>query len=91
VAWLLLLALLGFLMVSTWRYHSFKGISFSKAYSPLIIILVAGFMYGVVNYAQLLLLALATAYVASGIVIRIGGILRRRLKSAHPAPEIKIA
>ena len=91
VAWLALLALLGFLMVSTWRYYSFKGISFSKAYSPLIIILVAGFMYGVVNYAQLLLLALATAYVASGIVIRIGGILRRRLKPAHRAPEIKIA
>src|SRR5512146_449861 len=26
VAWLCLLALLGFLMVSTWRYYSFKGI-----------------------------------------------------------------
>jgi hypothetical protein len=36
-------------------------------------------------------LAMATAYVASGIVIRIGGILRRRLKPAPPAPEIKIA
>ena len=35
VAWLALLALLGFLMVSTWRYYSFKGISLSKAYSPL--------------------------------------------------------
>jgi CDP-diacylglycerol---serine O-phosphatidyltransferase len=91
VAWLLLLALLGFLMVSTWRYYSFKGISFSKAYSPLIIILVAGFIYGVVNYAQLLLLALSTAYVASGIVIRIGGILRRRMRSTPRVPEIKIA
>ena len=91
VAWLALLALLGFLMVSTWRYYSFKGISFSKAYSPLIIILVACFIWGVVNYAQLLLLALATAYVASGILIRIGGILRRRMKPAPPAPEIKIA
>jgi CDP-diacylglycerol--serine O-phosphatidyltransferase len=90
-AWLLLLALLGFLMVSTWRYHSFKGISFSKAYSPLIIILVAAFIYGAWNYGQILFLALATAYVASGIAIRIGGILRRRLKPAHPAPEIKIA
>ena len=26
------------------------------------------------------------AYVGSGIVIRIGGVLRRRLKHAHPAP-----
>ena len=91
VVWLGLLALLGFLMVSTWRYYSFKGISFSKAYSPLIIILVGAFIYGVANYAQLLFLALATAYVASGIVIRIGGVLRRRLKSTPPAPEIKIA
>jgi CDP-diacylglycerol---serine O-phosphatidyltransferase len=91
VAWLLLLALLGFLMVSTWRYYSFKGISFSKAYSPLIIILVGGFIYGVWNYAQLLFLAMATAYVASGIVIRIGGLVRRRLKPTHRVPEIKIA
>ena len=91
VAWLGLLVLLGFLMVSTWRYYSFKGISFSKAYSPLIMILVGGLIYGVVNYAQLLFLALSTAYVASGIAIRIGGILRRRLKPARPAPEIKIA
>jgi hypothetical protein len=36
-------------------------------------------------------LAMATAYVASGILIRIGGILRRRFKAAPPAPEIKIA
>ena len=93
VAWLCLLALLGFLMVSTWRYYSFKGISLSKAYSPLIIILVGAFIYGVRNYPQLLFLAMATTYVASGIVIRIGGILRRRLRHAPPppTPEIKIA
>ena len=38
------------------------------------------FIYGIWNYAQLVLLTLATAYVASGIVIRIGGIVRRRLQ-----------
>jgi CDP-diacylglycerol--serine O-phosphatidyltransferase len=91
VAWLGLLALLGFLMVSTWRYYSFKGISFSKAYSPLIIILVGGFIYGFWNYAQLLFLALTTTYVASGIVIRVGGIVRRRLRATPQTREIKIA
>ncbi len=80
VAWLALLLLLGFLMVSTWRYYSFKGISFSKGYSPLIIILVGAFIYGLFNYAQLLFLAMASSYVASGILIRIGGIVRRRFK-----------
>ena len=91
IAWLALLALLGFLMVSTWRYYSFKGISFSKAYSPLIIILVGGLIYGTWNYAQLLFLAFSITYIASGILIRIGGLMRRRLKSAPPTPEIKIA
>jgi CDP-diacylglycerol--serine O-phosphatidyltransferase len=80
IAWLCLLLLLGFLMVSTWRYHSFKGISFSKGYSPLIIILVGGFIYGLFNYAQLLFLAMASSYMVSGILIRLGGILRRRPK-----------
>jgi CDP-diacylglycerol---serine O-phosphatidyltransferase len=85
VAWLALLLLLGFLMVSTWRYYSFKGISLNRAYSPLIVILVGAFIYGMWNYAQLLMLSMAATYVASGIVIRFGGILRRRMKH-HPPP-----
>jgi CDP-diacylglycerol--serine O-phosphatidyltransferase len=92
VLWLGLLALLGFLMVSTWRYYSFKGINLTKAYSPLIVILVGGFIYGVWNYSQPLLLAMAIAYVGSGIVIRIGGLLRRRLRHSPPPvhPEHQI-
>jgi CDP-diacylglycerol---serine O-phosphatidyltransferase len=91
VLWLGLLLLLGFLMVSTWRYYSFKGISLSKAYSPLIIILMGAFIYGFWNYSQPLLLAMSATYVASGIVIRIGGIVRRRLRhSPPPQPEHQI-
>jgi CDP-diacylglycerol--serine O-phosphatidyltransferase len=85
-AWLALLLLLGFLMVSTWRYYSFKGISLSKPYTPLILILLGAFIYGMWNYAQLMLLAMSAAYVASGIAIRIGGVIRRRLRHAHPTP-----
>jgi CDP-diacylglycerol--serine O-phosphatidyltransferase len=84
--WIALLAALSFLMVSTWRYYSFKDLSFSKAYSPLIIILLGGFIFGMWNYSQALLLAMTGAYVASGIVIRAGGIIRRRLKPA-PSPR----
>jgi CDP-diacylglycerol--serine O-phosphatidyltransferase len=87
VFWLGLLALLGFLMVSTWRYYSFKGINLTKAYSPLIVILVGGFIYGVWNYSQPLLLLMASAYVGSGIVIRIGGVLRRRLRHVPPPTQ----
>ena len=41
--------------------------------------LLGALIYGIWNYGQLLLLAVAGAYVASGIVIRIGGIVRRRV------------
>jgi len=83
VAWLALLALLSFLMISTWRYYSFKGVNLSKPYTPLIIILMAMVIYAVWNYAQPVLLIMASCYMASGIVIRLGGMIRRRLK---PAP-----
>jgi CDP-diacylglycerol---serine O-phosphatidyltransferase len=86
IMWLLLLLLLGFLMVSTWRYYSFKGISLNRAYSPLIIILLGGFIYAIWNYAAPVLLILGVAYVGSGIVIRIGGIIRRRLRHAPSRP-----
>jgi CDP-diacylglycerol--serine O-phosphatidyltransferase len=76
-AWLVLLAVLGLLMVSTWRYYSFKGVSLSKPYTPLIFILVGAFIYLTWNWPQPVLLALPTAYVGSGIVIRVGGLIRR--------------
>jgi CDP-diacylglycerol--serine O-phosphatidyltransferase len=84
--WLVLLAVLGLLMVSTWRYHSFKGVSLSKPYTPLLIILIGGFIYLTWNWPQPVMLAMPAAYVASGIVIRIGGIIRRRLRHQPPPP-----
>jgi CDP-diacylglycerol---serine O-phosphatidyltransferase len=86
IAWLALLLLLGFLMVSTWRYYSFKGISLNKAYSRLILILVGALIYSIANYSRAVLLAMALFYVGSGIVIRLGGMIRRRLRPAPRGP-----
>ena len=83
VAWLALLVLLGFLMVCTWRYYSFKGINLNKPYTPLLFVLMGGLIYGIWNWPQPVLLAMACAYVGSGIAIRIGGIVRRRLRRAR--------
>jgi CDP-diacylglycerol--serine O-phosphatidyltransferase len=85
-AWLGLLLLLGFLMVSTWRYYSFKGINLSKPYTPMIVILVAALIYTTWNWPQPVLLALAISYVGGGILIRIGGIIRRRFRPTPPHP-----
>jgi CDP-diacylglycerol---serine O-phosphatidyltransferase len=87
VAWLGLMALLAFLMVSTWRYHSFKELNLLRPRSPLSAIVLGGFIYLIWNYSQPVLLVMGTAYVSSGIVIRVGGIVRRLLRPTPPRPQ----
>jgi CDP-diacylglycerol--serine O-phosphatidyltransferase len=82
--WLVLLVILGLLMVSTWRYYSFKGIGLGTPYTPLIIILFGGFIYLTWNWPQPVLLALPAVYVASGIITRVAGSIRRRLRHLPP-------
>jgi CDP-diacylglycerol--serine O-phosphatidyltransferase len=86
VVWLALLLLLGFLMVSTWRYYSFKGVNLSKPYTPLILLVLGVLITAIWFFPQPLLVGMAATYVASGIIIRVGGIIRRRLRHAPPPP-----
>jgi CDP-diacylglycerol--serine O-phosphatidyltransferase len=91
VGWLVLLAFVSFLMVSTWRYYSFKDLNLMRPRSPLTIILVGGLIYLIWNYSQPVLLICAASYVASGIAIRIGGIVRRYLRPTRPEqPEHQV-
>jgi CDP-diacylglycerol--serine O-phosphatidyltransferase len=76
-AWIATLALLGFLMVSTWRYYSFKDINLRSPRSSLIVVILGALIVAVWNYSQIVMLLMAMAYVMSGIVIRVLGILRR--------------
>ena len=86
-AWLVLVALLSFLMVSTWRYRSFKDFSLVRPRSPISVVLLGMMIYLIWNYSQPVLLGLAVVYVASGIVVRLGGILRRKSRGTHRPPE----
>jgi CDP-diacylglycerol--serine O-phosphatidyltransferase len=89
--WLALTGLLGFLMVSTWRYPSFKDINLSRPRSPLILVLLGSLIILIWNFSQPVLLGLTICYVGSGIVIRAGGIIRRRFKHAPPrTPEHQV-
>lgn len=84
LTWLIAVTIVALLMVSTWRYPSFKQISASKPRSPLVV-LALGAVAIIWAWSQPVLLIMAIAYVLSGIVIRIGGIVRRRVKSRPPA------
>ncbi len=85
LAWLVLMALLAFLMVSTWRYRSMKDVQLLAPRSPLTVIVWGGFFYLIWNFPEPVLLAMAVTYVGSGIVVRLGGIVKRRLR--HPVPR----
>ena len=80
VAWLCLLALLSFLMVSTWRYPSFKDLNLLQPRSPLMFVLLGSMIYLILNFSHPVLLAMASCYVGSGIAIRVAGVVRRKLR-----------
>ena len=91
LAWLALVGLEAFLMVSTWRYRSFKDLNLLKPRSPFSIVLLGSFIFVLWNYSQPALLAISTTYVSSGILVRLGGLIKRYLFPGTPPPAPKEA
>jgi CDP-diacylglycerol---serine O-phosphatidyltransferase len=92
VGWLILVGITALLMVSTWRYPSFKQVSVSKPRTPLIVLLVGCAAFLIWEWSQPFLLAAASFYAFTGIAIRIGGVLRRyrRARTGAPVPEHQV-
>lgn len=92
IVWLILVGIVGLLMVSTWRYPSFKQLGMSKPRSPLMVLIVAGALFVIWMWSQPVLLVMAVTYVCSGILIRAGGIIRRRRRTPPAAslPEHQV-
>ena len=88
--WMALIGLLAFLMVCTWRYRSFKDFNLLSPRSFKSVITLGSIIYLLFNFSQPVLLAVASAYVGSGIVVRIGGLISRRSKSAAHSPEAQV-
>jgi CDP-diacylglycerol--serine O-phosphatidyltransferase len=86
-AWLALMALMSFLMVSTWRYRSFKDLNLLRPGSPFSLLLFGAFFYLLWNYSRLVLAVIGVLYVSSGIVVRIAGILKWRFHGGGTVPE----
>jgi len=70
---------MSFLMVSTWRYPSFKDVHLVRPRSPMMVVLVASVIFLIYIAPQPMLFLIAASYVMTGILIRAGGIVRRRL------------
>jgi len=83
LAWLAVIGILAFLMVSRVRYYSFKTLDLRRPRSYLVIILLGLIVYMLVAYSEPVLLILALSYALSGPVSRGTSKFRPR----PPAPE----
>jgi CDP-diacylglycerol--serine O-phosphatidyltransferase len=84
VIWLLLLAAAAFLLVSTWRFYSFKDIDLRSRHPFTVIVLVGALLAAIALFSRYTLFAIALSYMLSGVLVRLFYVLRRR--SSHPTP-----
>ncbi len=86
VLWCGLMASLGFLMISGWRYRSFKELNFMRR-PALGVVFFASLIFLVWNFSQPVLLTMAAMFACSGVLTRIMSLFRKRTpEAAKPEP-----
>ena len=88
ITWLAMVAAVGYLMVSTWRFYSFKDIDFRSRHPFRLIILLGALIAGIWFFSKPALFAVALLYTFSGVFWRLQWMLRRR---NQPPPAYKEA
>ncbi len=84
-SWLMMVVVVGYLMVSTWRFYSFKDIDFGSRRPFRLIILMAIVGSLILQFSRPVLFVIAIVYMASGVLWRLQWILRRKNPPAPPA------
>lgn len=84
VVWLAVFLGTSLLMVSRWRYYSFKDVDLLRRRRFVAVVGIGALLAAVWFYSEPVLLAIALAYAGSGVVTRAGGAFRRRF--ARPLP-----
>jgi CDP-diacylglycerol---serine O-phosphatidyltransferase len=82
--WMALVGLIGFLMVSTWRFWSGKEINLSNRHPFQWIVLIGLVLYALVFFSQYVLILMALMYMFSGILARIAYSWRRGRRVLPP-------
>ena len=86
LTWLAMVATVGYLMVSTWRFYSFKDIDFRTRRPFRLIVLLAALIGLVLLFSRKVLFAMALLYMVSGVFWRLQWIFRRRSGPPPPPP-----
>ncbi len=85
LAWLAMVTTVGYLMVSTWRFYSFKDIDFRSRHPFRLIIFLAALFAGIWFFSRPVLFFVALFYMISGVFWRAQWIFRPRSDSSPPA------
>jgi CDP-diacylglycerol--serine O-phosphatidyltransferase len=85
--WSFLILILAFLMISTVRYYSFKEFGVKKARPSLALFGTAMLISLIYLYSEVMLLAIATVYVSSGLIHELVLVVRRFLPSSTTRSE----
>ena len=88
LTWLAMVTTVGYLMVSTWRFYSFKDIDFRSRRPFRLIIFFAAFIAAIWFFSRQVLFFIALLYMISGVFWRLQWIFRRR-PSPPPPPPIR--
>jgi CDP-diacylglycerol--serine O-phosphatidyltransferase len=90
LTWLIILVVASYLMVSTWRFYSFKDIDF-RARQPFRLIVIFGLLFAAIwFFSRPVLFVIALAYMFSGIFWRLHWIFRRR-RNPPPPPYQEVS
>jgi CDP-diacylglycerol--serine O-phosphatidyltransferase len=88
ITWMLVMVAAGYLMVSTWRFYSFKDIDF-RSRQPFQLIILFGLLFAAVwFFSRWVLFIIALTYMFSGVLWRLQWIFRRK-GSPSPPPAYK--
>src|SRR5450432_3234027 len=89
ITWMLIVVTAAYLMVSTWRFYSFKDIDFNSRQPFRLIVLLALLIAGIWVFSRPVLFIIALTYMFSGVFWRLQWVFRR--KRNPPPPPYKEA
>ena len=84
MSWLMMVVVVGYLIVSTWRFYSFKDIDFRSRRPFRLIVLIAVLIALIARFSGPTLFAIAILYMTSGVLWRLQWIFHRKTPPSPP-------
>jgi CDP-diacylglycerol--serine O-phosphatidyltransferase len=82
--WLVIIVTVAYLMVSTWRFYSFKDINLNARQPARLVMVIALLIAAIIWFSKPVLFVIAITYMLSGIFWRLHWVFRRKRNPPPP-------